>query len=433
MILRLFLISPHFKIISIINKFSNSLYLYLLISSNIINMRLTERIQLKKTRHLSHLCHLAKNLYNLANYYIRQEFFYLGNWLRYYDLWYILKDKEQYKILPSQTAQQILKLVEKNWKSFFYSLKIWKKNPKKYLGHPKPPRYKEKNGESIILFTNQQCRIKNGYLYFPKKVNLLPIKTRIENKLHQVRIIPKGYYYILEIIYQMKTVNLIMDKERVIGIDLGLNNIITLVNNAGLQPAIIKGGIVKSINQFYNKQLSKYRSIKDKQKIAFETKRMQQLSQRRNNKISDVFHKISRKIINYCIDYNFGTIIIGYNKSWKQKIKMGRTNNQKFIQIPFFKLISQIKYKAELVGINVIISTESFTSKCSFLDNESIKRHKIYAGKRICRGLFRSQRGIIINSDVNGAYNIMKKAVPKAISVDRIEGVGLHPYSIAIS
>ena len=273
-------------------------------------MRLTEQIQLKKTTQLSYLCHLSKNLYNLANYYVRQEYFYLGNWLRYYDLWYMLKNKEPYKKLPSQTAQQTLKLVDKNWKSFFKSLKTYKKHPEKYLGTPKPPRYKKKDGECMIVFTNQQCRIKGGFLYFPKKTQLSPVKTRIKSKLHQVRIIPRGFYYILEIIYQREVKNLNLDNERVIGIDLGLNNIITMVNSAGLQPAIIKGGSVKSINQFYNKQLARYKSIKDKQGIASETKRMQWLTRKRNNKINDIFHKISREVINYCINHDFGTIII---------------------------------------------------------------------------------------------------------------------------
>ncbi|MEE9379128.1 MAG: transposase [Candidatus Lokiarchaeia archaeon] len=385
------------------------------------------------TPQLSYLCHLSKNLYNLANYYVRQEYFYLGNWLRYYDLWYMLKEKELYKKLPSQTAQQTLKLVDKNWKSFFQSLKTFKKYPKNYLGPPKPPHYKKKDGECIIIFTNQQCRIKGGFLSFPKKTQLNPIKTRIKSKLYHVRIIPKGLYYILEIIYQKEVNNLNLDKERVIGIDLGLNNIITIVNNAGLQPAIIKGGIVKSINQFYNKQLAKYRSIKDKQGISSETKKMQQLTRKRNNKINNIFHKISRSLINYCIKHDIGTIVIGYNKTWKNKITIGKRNNQNFVQIPFSKLVSQIKYKSELVEIDIILELESFTSKCSFLDNESIKKHKRYQGKRICRGLYQSHRGSIINADVNGAYNILKKAIPKAISADGIEGVGLHPYSIAIS
>ncbi len=396
-------------------------------------MKLTERIQLKKTALFSYLCHLSKNLYNLANYYVRQEYFCFGNWLRYYDLWYMLKDKAPYKKLPSQTAQQILKLVEKNWKSFFKSLKIHRMHPKKYYGSPKPPRYKKKDGEYILIFTNQQCRIKGSFLYFPKKSLLSPIKTRIKSKLHQVRIIPKGLYYILEIIYQKEVINLGLDRQRIIGIDLGLNNIITLVNNAGLQPAIIKGGIIKSINQFYNKQLAKYKSIKDKQGISSETKKIQQLTQRRNNKINYIFHKISRTLINYCIKNDFGTIVIGYNKTWKNKIKFGKRNNQNFVQIPFSILISQIKYKSELIGIDILLEPEFFTSKCSFLDNESIKKHKKYEGRRICRGLYQSQKGKIINADVNGAYNILKKAVPNAISADGIEGVGLHPYSITIS
>ncbi len=368
----------------------------------------------------------------MANYYVRQEFFYLGNWLRYYDLWFILKDKEPYKKLPSQTAQQILRLLEKNWNFFFNSMKEWKIHPEKYQGRPKPPKYKKKNGEFIIIFTNQQCRIKNGYLHFPEKVKLSPIKTRIRNKLHQVRIIPKGLFYNIEIIYLQKTNNLNLDKDRIIGIDLGVSNIATIVNNAGLKPTIIKGGIVKFINQFYNKRIAELKSIKDKQGIKFETKRLQKITRKRNNKINDIFHKISRKIIKYCIENNFGTIIIGYNRAWKQKVKIGKINNQNFVQIPFFKLINQIRYKSKLFGIDIIVDGESFTSKCSFLDKEQIKKHKKYAGKRINRGLYKSKKGILINADVNAGYNILKKVVPNAISADKIEGVGLHPYSIVI-
>ncbi|MFX1569677.1 MAG: RNA-guided endonuclease InsQ/TnpB family protein [Promethearchaeota archaeon] len=396
-------------------------------------MMLTEQIQLKKYSPLSYICHLSKNLYNLANYYVRQEYFYLGNWLRYNDLWYILKEKEPYKQLPSQTAQQTLRLLDKNWKSFFQSIRTYKKHPEKFLGPPRPPRYKKKNGECIIVFTNQQCKIKEGSLYFPKKTQLHPVKTRIRSKFHHIRIIPKGIYYTLEIIYQKEVNKLELEKDRVIGIDLGLNNIITMVNNVGMQPAIIKGGIVKSINQFYNKQLAKYKRIKDKQGIISETKRIQRITRKRNNKINTIFHKISRAVINYCINHNFGTIVIGYNKTWKHKISIGKRNNQNFVQIFYSILLAQIEYKAELNGIDVLLESESYTSKCSFLDNESIEKHEKYQGRRTSRGLFRSQKGIIINADVNGAYNILKKGVPKAISADGIEGVGLHPYSIVIS
>jgi len=160
---------------------------------------------------------------------------------------------------------------------------------------------------------------------------------------------------------------------------------------------------------------------------------MQWLTRKRNNKINDMFHKISRAVITYCIDHDFGKIIIGYNKTWKHKIKIGKRNNQNFVQIPFSKLVSQIKYKSELIGIDVFLMPEHYTSRCSFLDNESIDKHETYKGKHICRGLYKSQEGIMINADVNGAYNILKKAIPKAISADEIESVGLHPYSIAIT
>ena len=396
-------------------------------------VKLTERIELKKTQQISRLCHLAKNLYNLATFYMRQDFFYLDNWLKYHDLWHILKDTEAFRRLPSQSAQQVLKAVDRAWKSFFNSYKDWKCRPEKYFGRPNLPRYKKKNGEFVVIFTNQQCRIKNGSLHFPKKSGLAAIQTRINSGLHQARIVPKGLYYMLEIIYEKERTDLKLNKDRIIGIDLGLNNIVTIVNNAGLKPAIIKGGIVKSINQYYNKHLAKYISIKDKQGLKFETKHLQRLTRHRNNKINDFFHKSSRCIIKYCIEQKFGTIIIGFNKTWKQKVRLGKVNNQNFVQIPFQKLIQDIRYKAELVGIVVRLEPELFTSKCSFLDNEPIQRHERYMGRRISRGLFKTKNGLIINSDVNGAYNIIRKAVPNAIVADGIEGVGFHPYSIAIS
>ena len=227
-------------------------------------MKLTEQIQSKKTAEFSRLCHLSKNLYNLANYYVRQEFFNLGNWLRYNDLWYMLKNKEPYTKLPSQTAQQTLRVLDRNWKSFFKSFKEWRETPGKFHGRPKPPKYKKKNGEFIVIFTNQQCRIKEGHLHFPKRVGISPFKTRLKDGLCQVRVIPKGFYYVLEIIYEKEEVKMNLDEQRVVGIDLGLNNIVTMVNNAGLKPVIIKGGVAKSIIQFYNKQVAKFKSHKEK-------------------------------------------------------------------------------------------------------------------------------------------------------------------------
>ena len=394
-------------------------------------MKLTEQIQVKKSSELSKLCHLAKNLYNSSNWYFRQDFFKLENILSYYDLDFILKHKEAYRNLPAQTSQQILKLIIRNWKSYFRTIKEYRQDYRKFQKRPRIPGYKKKNGESIAIFTNQQCKIKKGYLYFPEKSGLEPIKTRIKEKLKEVRIIPKGVCYVVEIIYEREKQDLGLNKDNKLSIDLGLNNLITAVNNIGLKPIIIKGGAVKSVNQFYNKQLAYYKSIAKKTNVLELTKRIERLHLKRNNKINTLFHRISKNLIDYCIKNNLGTIVIGYNNGWKRKINIGKRNNQKFVQIPFLKLINQIKYKAELIGVNVVCNNEDHTSKCSFLDNEEIKHHDKYLGKRIKRGLFKSKNGILINADVNGAYNIMKKAFPNSVSVDGIEALGLMPQIIS--
>jgi len=393
-------------------------------------LRLSETIYINFSEQLSKLCHLAKNLYNLANWYVRQDFFKLNNILNYYDLEYILKDKEAYRKLPSQTSQQILKLVNRNWRAYFRALNEYKSNPEKFKNKPRIPHYKKKNGESISIFTNQQCRIKEGYLYFPKKANLKIMKTRIKEKLKEVRIIPLGVKYKIEIVYEKEEKNLGLDKNNIISIDLGLNNIITAVNNIGLDPIIIKGKVIKSINQYYNKQLAHYRSIENKKNNFQDTKRIQKLHLTRNNKLTTLFHRISKNVIKYCIQNNIGIIVIGYNHGWKQNIKIGKKNNQNFVQVPFLRLINQVKYKSELIGITVKTINESHTSKCSFLDNEEIRHHKKYIGKRISRGLFRTSNGRLINADVNAGYNIMKKAFPNALSVDGIEAFGLMPQII---
>jgi IS605 OrfB family transposase len=311
------------------------------------------------------------------------------------------------------------------------------------MGH-----YKAKNGEFLVIFTNQQCKIKNGFLIFPRKCHskyapflIQPIKTRIRNKIHQVRIKPLGLGYKLEIVYEKETHDFELNKSRSVGIDLGVRNIVTIVNNIGLKPIIVKGGVVKSINQFYNKERSRLISIKDKQNIKFWTRKLRKLDVIRNNKLDACFHKISKRLIEYCVKNDVGTIVIGLNEKWKQNVNMGKRNNQNFVQIPFFSFIDKIKYKAYFKGIKVTLIRESYTSKCSFLDNEEIRKHKKYMGKRIKKdsnekifrsnsgGLFMSSNGTIINSDVNGAPNILKQGIPNAFA-DGIEDVELHPRSL---
>lgn len=198
-------------------------------------------------------------------------------------------------------------------------------------------------------------------------------------------------------------------------------------NNQLLLRAVLSN---QSINQGYNKVKSRLKLIIDRQKLKCESKKLKRINLNRNNKINNCFHKVSRMIINYCIKNNIETLVIGYNEGWKQNSNMGKSNNQNFVSIPFLKLIKQIQYKSELIRNEIFLIDESYTSKYSFLDNEPIKKHKKYMGRRVNRGLFRSKNGTLINADVNGAYNILRKVFPKAISTDGIEDICEHPCSL---
>jgi len=398
-----------------------------------MQVKRTEQIHLPESDNLSRLCHLSKNLFNEGNYIIRQELEQNGKWTRFNSLNEQLNKgvSDNYTLLPSQTANRILYTLDKSWKAFFRAIKDWKSAPDKYQAKPDPPHYKRKNGEHILLFTTQQVKIKDGYLLLPKMTGIDPIKTRLgdDTKLKEVRILPRGIGYICEIVYEKDVKSLNLNPNNVAGIDLGLNNIVTMANNIGEQPIVIKGGFVKSMNQYYNKKRAELRSTYDLQGIRGGSK-MQRLHDKRNRKMKDAMHKISRFIIDYCVEHDIGTLVIGHNEGWKQKITLGKRNNQNFVSIPYYVLIHGLTYKGEEIGIKVIEQEEAHTSKCSFLDGESIEHHETYIGKRIKRGIFRAADGTKINADVNGALNIIRKAIPKAFSkenADEIKGVGLHP------
>jgi IS605 OrfB family transposase len=273
-------------------------------------------------------------------------------------------------------------------------------------------------------------------LILPKKVGL-KIKTRIREKLREVRIIPKGVGYVLEIVYE-KIINVARrDRRRIIGIDFGTRNIVTIVNNIGEKPIVIKddGRGIKSINQYFNKKKAEIQSIYDKQGIK-NGKKMRKLIAKHERKVNDYLHKLSRFIVNWCVKHEIGKIVFGYNKEWKQDVELGKRNNQTFTQIPFVELIKKVKYKAEEEGIEVELRDEAYTSRCSFLDDEPIGRHDNYVGKRIKRGLFKSEKGIIINADVNAGYNLIRLSDPKFSAKalkDGVGGCGLHPVRYYIA
>ena len=380
----------------------------------------------KNKKEAQKLCHLSKNLYNAANYEMRQSFLNGKKKSNYQISTEFAKDNQpDYRALPAQCSQQIINLLEKNWKSFFKIAKDRKKNPKKYKGKPKLPRYKKKDGYNVLIITSQQLGSKlttQGYLKLPKGIDL-KIKTRIQlEQIQQIRIVPEATCFKCEIVYEKEIMkNEDLNFENKISIDLGVNNLATMfINDEVFSSCIINGRPLKSINQFYNKKLAVLKSfVGDKT-----SNRIRNFTKRRNNKVKDCIHKASHWIIKFCEEHHIGHLIIGKNDGWKQKSKMSKKVNQHFIGIPFEMLISQLIYKAEEIGIIVELTEESYTSKIDHLAGEQFGHKEKYMGKRIHRGLFKSSVGKVINADVNGAIGIMRKVVGESLVTKIADSVG---------
>ncbi|WP_252241610.1 transposase [Clostridium sp. ZBS18] len=380
------------------------------------------------------LCFKSKNLYNYANYIQRQYFISERKIYKVNDLDKIINKSEPYKELGSQSAQRLLRLLDKNWKSFFVSIKDYSKHPTKYLGKPKLPKYKDKNGRYICELKNIQFRIENGYLVFSlKRLKSYSglIKTNIKDKVLGIRIIPKGSIYVLEIIYEKEIQELKEFNNKICSIDLGVNNFATLVNNIEAKSIVVNGKGIKSINQYYNKKKAYLQSYLKKRHKTDWSNKLDKLQRKRDTKIDYYLHCASKLVIEYCKELDISTIIVGLNKTWKQESKLNKVINQGFVQLPYEQFIAKIKYKAENEGITLFVNEESYTSGTSFLDNEQPIKENYNKSRRVYRGLFVSNKGIKINSDVNGAYQIMKKVFPNAFA-NGIEGVDLHPVRVNV-
>lgn len=383
-------------------------------------------------------CLKAKNLYNHANYIIRQEFCATNKWIRYQDLDTTLKQDTSYPDYTSmptaQSAQQILRLLDKNWTSFFKSIKDWSKHKDKYLGRPKLPKYKSKNGREILILTNQNVKLKGNILSFPKTFKKFTIQPQFVNRtdfssFQQVRFLPRNKYIVIELVYNIEVPDIVVDNGRYLSIDIGVDNLSTITNNFNKAPVIINGKGLKSINQYYNKSLAHYKSVTKMLNKKDYSNKQNKLTIKRNAKITDYLHKTSRFIIDYAKQHSVSVIVIGHNKEWKQNSILSKQVNQHFVQIPFNTLIQQIQYKAEEFGIRVILVEESYTSGTSFLDNEMPTKENYNKNRRKHRGIFKSNDGIWINADVNGAFQILKKVFPNAYA-NGIEAVVFQPVKV---
>ena len=370
-------------------------------------MRVVERHIIKDNRY-EDLCRRSGLLYNFTLYNVKQGIR-AGQYLKEYEFSTKLCRENQFDFrnLPTSISQRVISQVFSLVKSWVRLKKDFEKNPGKYNNRePKFPKYKDGKKQNMIVFTNSACRIKDGYIYFVKNITE-PIKTNVKpEELKQVRIIPQATCYVVEVIYEMGEQDLNLDKSRVLSIDLGLNNFCACISNVGERPFIINGRVMKSFNQWYNKTRAKWMEFVGGKGTS---KRLRWLNNRRNFWIEDKLHKISRLIIDYCIEHNIGTIVIGLNKGWKQNIDLGKKTNQKFVELPHSRLIEKITYKGRLVGIDARITEESYTSKVDHLAFETLDKHDIYLGKRKKRGLFQSSVCKLLNADINGAIGIGRK------------------------
>jgi putative transposase len=394
-------------------------------------MLLVETHIINSIKELDELTFKTKNIYNKANYIIRQEFINNGKYLSKFEMFNICKDLEEYKALPVRISRCVLRTLDTNWLSFFSCIKKWKVNKSLFKNKPNLPKYLDKKSKFTAIFISEA--VLKPTKKKPNTIGFSGLKLRLKvqtkNKIVEIQIIPlKCGKYKINVVYDYKENELKKDNKLYCGIDLGVNNLMTITSNKkGLQPLIVNGRPLKSMNQYYNKKKSELQS--ELPKKIFTSNKINKLGFKRECKIQDYLHKASNLVIDYCLQNELNTLIIGYNEFWKQKVNIGKVNNQNFVQIPFYKLVCYLEYKCQKYGLNIIKQEESYTSKCSFIDNEEITKHNVYKGSRIKRGLFKSLNGLLINSDVNGSYNIMKKAIPNTF-VNGIEGVIVHPNRI---
>ena len=382
-------------------------------------------------------CFKAKNLYNAALYLLRQSYFGKEPPLGYSNLGYskmdkMLKQQESpdYSAMPmAASAQWTLMNVFQDWRSFWESVKSYQRNPDKFLGKPRMPKYLHKTkGRAVVYLTNQNVKVKNGVLCFPNSFKGFTIPFGIDGTIKQVRIVPKNRHFAVEIVYEVPDIPVAENNARYIGVDLGIDNFAAIASNDGSQPVLINGKGLKSLNKRWNKRVAHFREVETamngyeittrigKARVSNQTARQTDLTNKRNNQVKDFCHKVSKKVIELAIERGCNTIVVGKNDGWKQEPKMSKVTNQSFVQIPHAVFINMLEYKCQKHGLIFVTTDEAHTSKTSWLDGETPEHHEKYLGKRVKRGLFKSALDNLINADVNGALQIVRKVFPKAKS-----------------
>jgi putative transposase len=387
----------------------------------------------------------SKNLYNAALYLVRQAFIHEGKYLSYNKMDKLMQSHEAYQALPRKVSQWVLRGLHRNWQSFFESRKAYQEDPSKFTGRPQLPKYKHKiEGRNLLVYTDQAIskpELAQGIIR-PSRL-AITVKTK-QQRIKQVRIVPRNGFYVVEVIYEREPVQAQVDPSFCVGIDLGVTNVAAIASNrVGFVPRLVNGRPLKAWNQWFNKRVKELKLCLSKNDRERVTKQMEQITNTRNRRVNHYLHAASSRIIDFLVEEGVGTIIIGKNPLWKQEAGMGKRNNQNFVSIPHARFIDMLTYKAALVGIQVEVREESYTSQASFLDLDPIptytpndeEEHR-FSGKRIGRRkrLYRTKDGRVICADVNGAYNILRKSRPDAFSEAKgVAGYVVHPVRLAVS
>lgn len=407
-------------------------------------MLLTEAHIIKKDNcmfnALDEAAYKSKNLYNATLYTIRQKFFENETVLTYETLQKQFQNTKQadYVALPTKVSQWTMKMVCQNFKAFKRATEEYKKEPSKFTAEPKIPKYLDKFcGRYLLTYTNQAISKKaynTEHVIRLSGIEGVFVKTKVAwSDIQQVRVVKGFNQYTIEVVYYKEEETILEDNGRYCGIDLGVSNFAAVATNVGTTPFIVSGKEAKSYNRYFNKELAKLRSILEVRNGKKSSNGIGKLCNKRNRKMSDFMHKASRMIVNHLVSNDIHTLIVGKNDGWKQGSNIGETNNQNFVQLPHARFIDILTYKCALYGIRCVTINENHTSKCSFLDGESVCHHKKYVGRRKKRGLFVSSNGRKINADVNAAYNMIMKCMPNAEFADGVEGVVVTPVIIKIT
>jgi putative transposase len=373
---------------------------------------------------LEYICTQSNSLHNCAVYYARQIWFKTNRGVTGFDLVNEAGKSKHFSALPSDAAVQTCIAVGESISSFFALLK------KFYAGEldqkPKFPNYRKAGGFHLVAFPKRSLKLIEGKIRLPLGLQVnawfgiksftIPMPSNLDfEAIREVRILPRNGCFYAEFVYLCAKIEVELDPAKCLGLDHGVNNWLTGVSNAKTS-FIIDGKHLKSINQWYNKSVA---WLMESKPNGFWSKRLARMTEKRNRQMRDAVNKAARLVIKHCLTNGIGTLVFGWNKGQKQDANMGKKTNQKFVQIPTARLKERVKQLCNIYGIRFEETEESYTSKSSFLDADTIP---VYgekpiewkaSGKRTKRGLYLSSNGIEVNSDANGAANILVKVAVK--------------------